>query len=81
MYYAIGVGKGWVEIRHSNSPPKSCLTSIRVGDRLHSYHTFRGGQTKAMVPNELIRSRLKKSINENTIKRITIAEMETITEK
>lgn len=73
MWYALGVGNGWVELRQAKSAPKIVLTKVNLGDRLYSIRTFKGGTSRAVVRLELMRSRISKGVVTG-VKRITEAE-------
>jgi hypothetical protein len=75
VWYALGVGKGWVEIRESPTPPKSELTEVRIGDRLFPIRTFKGGTSRGVVRGELLRKVIGSSVITG-VKRISAANAE-----
>lgn len=79
MWYALGVGGGkWVEIREAPKPPKACLTSLKIGDRLFHTRTFRGGTTKAVVTRTHFRAALNDAPPLVGVKRITKLDAEKV---
>lgn len=55
MFYALNVGKGWIEIRECSKPPKLSIVGCRVGPTTLKFKRFVGGEARAVVTSSIYR--------------------------
>lgn len=79
-WYALDVGHNWREIRECQSRPKVLTRTIQAGARTHSFMSYVGGTSRAVVPSSHIRA-LTGRLLRGSVSRLTAAEAQLIIAK